>query len=291
MLAYSRAAMLVRTWNVNRGNASPPDARNHLHEMVTLMSQGGPDLIMLQDVPAWGLEAVGAWAGMKALAVRAERPRVGVVAAPAGLAKLLSAPHSGRLQAAFGGRGNVILIPRDAKVRNVKTLTLNTNIFCEEKGPELGLNPKQVRRWQRDRRICHLVQYELPSRQRVLAATLHATSHVADLRLADAELQRALHFVERRAEVEEIVIVAGDFNIARAESQTIKELEGRPSETRWDVKGAHVDHVLVRNGYAATARVWTREERTHAGRVLSNHYPIEIEVPLPVRAVPAAASA
>ena len=49
--------------------------------------------------------------------------------------------------------------------------------------------------------------------------------------------------------------------------------------------------MLVRNGYAATARVWTREERTHAGRVLSNHYPIEIEVPLPVRAVPAAASA
>lgn len=281
--------MLVRTWNVNRGNANPPDAHNHLREMVELIGQGAPELIMLQDVPAWGLEAVGAWAGMRAIPARSERPSIGFVAVPAGLAKLLSAPHSGRLQAAFGGRGNVILIPREAKVRNVKTLTLNTNIFCEEKGPELGLDAKQVRRWQRDRRVCHLVQYELPNRQRVLAATLHATSHLPDLRLADAELQRALHFVDRRAEVEEVVIVAGDFNIGRAESRTIKELEGRPVETRWDVKGAHVDHVLVRNGSAATARVWTREERTRDGRVLSNHYPIEIEVPLPVRAAPAPA--
>jgi endonuclease/exonuclease/phosphatase family metal-dependent hydrolase len=246
---------------------------------------------MLQDVPAWGLEAAGAWAGMRAIAARAERPSVGFFPAPAGVAKRLSGLHSGRLQAAVGGRGNVILIPRDAKVRNVKTLTLNTNIFCEEKGPELGMSPKEVRRWERDRRVCHLVQYELPNRQRVLAATLHLTSHLADLRLADAELQRALHFVDRRAEVEEIVIVAGDFNIGREQSRTIRELEGRPVETRWDVKGAHVDHVLVRNGSAATARVWTREERTRNGRVLSNHYPIEIELPVAVRAVPAPAPA
>ena len=40
-----------------------------------------------------------------------------------------------------------------------------------------------------------------------------------------------------------------------------------------------IDQVLVR-GARATGRVWTDEERAHAGRLLSDHAPVEAEVAL-----------
>jgi len=80
--------------------------------------------------------------------------------------------------------------------------------------------------------------------------------------------------------VEEIVIVAGDFNLARAQSAAIAELESLPPESRWDDRGAHVDQVLLRGASAASARVWTNAERTLRGRLLSDHYPIEIVIDL-----------
>jgi endonuclease/exonuclease/phosphatase family metal-dependent hydrolase len=272
--------VLIRTWNLNRGNAVPPDRRSHLRAMVELITSGNPDVVCLQDVPAWGLGSIGQWTALQAVPSRARRPHLGVFPIPTSLGRLLSAPDNGRLSARFAGRGNAILVPAEATIRSAKTITLNTNIFCEERGPELGLSEKEVRRWEKERRICHLVQYELPNRRRFLVATLHATNYLADVRLADAELRRALHFIDRRAEVEETVIVAGDFNLGRAQSETIKELEGLPPETRWDDRGAHVDHVLVRGGSLSAARVWSKEERTREGRLLSNHYPIEVELPI-----------
>ena len=53
--------MLIRTWNLNRGNAVPPDRRSHLREMVELITSGDPDVVCLQDVPAWGLGSIGRW--------------------------------------------------------------------------------------------------------------------------------------------------------------------------------------------------------------------------------------
>jgi len=272
--------MLIRTWNLNRGHAHPAGVGNHVREMVSLITTGGPDVVCLQDVPAWALDAIGDWAQMQAVSVRARGARVGPLPAPARVGRLLSAAHSGLLSAAFAGRGNVILIPAEANLRATSTITLNTNVFCEERGAQLGLSPKEVRRWERERRICHLVHYELPNRRRFLVATLHATSNPSDIRLAEAELRRATHFVDRHAEVEEIVIVAGDFNLARAQSAAIAELESLPPESRWDDRGAHVDHVLLRGASAASARVWTNAERTLRGRLLSDHYPIEIVIDL-----------
>jgi endonuclease/exonuclease/phosphatase family metal-dependent hydrolase len=268
----------VRTWNLNLGSSLPPTARSLLRPMVELITAGEPGAVCLQEVPAWALGSLGDWAGMQEVPARATRPHAGPLPAPAAVGKLLSTPHSGRLSGAFTGAGNSILIPAAAHIRDVKTVTLNTNVFCEERGAALGLSRKQMRVWERPRRICHLVHYELPNRRRYLVATLQATSYPSDTRLADAELRRAVGFVDRHAEVEETVIVAGDFNIKRAQSQTIADLESAPPEFRWTDSGARIDDVLLRRAVANSARRWSDEERTRAGRLLSDHAPVEVEL-------------
>lgn len=275
--------MLVRTWNLFHGNTMPPRRNAYLREMVELITADRPDVVCLQEIPAWALGRVGGWARMRAVSVRARGAKLGPLPIPVTLGRALTAIHHGRLRSAFAGQGNAVLVPADATIRAVKTITLNTNVFCEERGGRLGLSPKQMRRWEKERRVCQVVQYELPSRHRVLVANLHATSYPQDPRLADAELRRATSFVERTAETEETVIVAGDFNITREQSETIKELMSAPTESRWTDSGPHIDHVLLRRAVAASVRVWPDAEREHRGRILSDHPPVEVEVALPER--------
>ena len=270
--------MIARTWNLCNGNTSPPGRKAYLREMVSLITADKPDVVCLQEVPAWALKHVGAWSGMQAVSARAKRPKLGPFPIPASLGRALTAPNHGAIRSAFAGQGNAILFPNDARVRNEKTITLNTNVFCEERGAKLGMAPKQMVRWEKERRVCHLVQYELPDRRRFLVANLHATSAPNDPRLADAELRRALNFIERGAELEEVLVVAGDFNITREQSTAIQELMARPPETRWTDSGPHVDHVLLRGAIATAVRLWPDAEREHKGRLLSDHAPVEVEL-------------
>ena len=73
--------------------------------------------------------------------------------------------------------------------------------------------------------------YELPNRLRFLVANLHA-SHIPDLRLADAELRRAVNFVIRGSELEETLIVGGDFNIKPDVSHDRPGAGQRPASSR-----------------------------------------------------------
>jgi len=261
--------VIVRTWNLSRGT-SAKGRKSYLREMVELVTADKPTLVCLQEVPARALEQVGGWASMQGLADREQRG-------------LLS------------GIGSVVLAPREASVLTHKAITLNTNVFCEERGAALGLSKRSMRRWETERRICHLVQYELPNRRRFLVATLQATADRSDIRLADAELRRATNFIDRRAEVEETVIVAGDFNVSRAQSATIHDLESAAPEFRWTDTGARVENVLLRGAAASSARVWGDEERRSGKLLLSDHAPIEVLLPIavapPASPVPAEPSA
>ena len=110
---------------------------------------------------------------------------------------------------------------------------------------KLGLSLKDARWWERERRVCHVAKVEFPNRQRVLVANLHATSLRSDRRLAEAELARAVKFIDRQAETEETVIVAGDFNIELAVSPILQDLTSRADE-RYSPAGPGVNHILVR---------------------------------------------
>jgi endonuclease/exonuclease/phosphatase family metal-dependent hydrolase len=235
--------------------------------MIELITADRPPIVCLQEVPAWALRLVGTWAGMQPVAMRTRR------AWPLG--RRLTALNAGLFRSAFDGQGNVILVPPDAAVRETKGITLNTNPFVEEEGRKLGLDTKHVRGWEKERRVCNLAQIELPDRRRVLVANLHATGD-ADRRLADAELTRAMRFVNRAFEVGETAIVAGDFNLRSEDSQTIKSLLEAPPEDRWSSVGAEIDHVLVRDGTITASRVWSDDDRTYDGKLLSDHAPVEV---------------
>jgi len=271
--------VIVRTWNLFHGNTFPRGRKGYLREMVELITADRPDIVCLQEVPVWALPRIGAWAKMQSVWVRARRSKLGPLPIPGSMGRALTSPHHGLARSGFGGQGNVILCPTEAKVREDKSITLNTNPFCEERGRMFGLTPKQMVAWEKERRVLHLVQYELPSRLRFLVANLHA-SHLRDTRLADAELRRGINFVIRCSELEETIIVGGDFNVAPEASTTVQELVTAPIESRWRAAGTGIDQFLMRRAIATSLRVWTAEQRTLNGRVLSDHAPVEIDVEL-----------
>jgi endonuclease/exonuclease/phosphatase family metal-dependent hydrolase len=263
--------MVIRAWNLFHGNTFPPGRKAYVREMVELITADRPGIVCLQEVPVWALERTGEWADMRAVAARTRRSKLGP------LGRRLTAVNAGKTRSAFGGQGNVILLPKAAKLREEKQITLNTNVFCEEQATRLGLTPKEARRWESERRVCHIAKIELPNRKRMLIANLHATSRPSDLRLADAEIRRAASFVDRQSEVEETVILAGDFNVALTQSETLTELTTRLDE-RYSRAGPGVDHILVRGTAPTGVRVWSDEERTYDGKLLSDHAPLELEI-------------
>jgi endonuclease/exonuclease/phosphatase family metal-dependent hydrolase len=281
--------MIVRAWNLFHGNTSPPGRRHYLREMIELVTADRPGIVCLQEVPAWAIDKVGEWADMQYDGVRTRRAKVAKVPVPGLLGRRVTGMHAGLFRSAAAGQGNVILVPKDAKIRERKQITLNTNPFCEDEAEKLGLDAKMARRWQRERRVCHLVKIELKNRRRILVANLHA-SHFPDRRLADAELRRGAKFVDRASELEEIIVFAGDFNVTLEDSETLRELTTRDYDA-YSATGPAIDHVLVREGRASDMRVWTDEERTYDGKLLSDHAPVEIQLLGKARPKPPAAAA
>jgi len=278
-VAYSRSALIVRTWNLFHGNTVPRGRKAYLREMVELITRDRPDVVLLQEIPWWALPRLGGWAGMQCVWARAKRPKLGPLPIPAAVGRALTAPHHGLARSGFAGQGNAILFPAAATLREHKTVTLNTNVFTEERGKLFGLTPKQMVAWEKERRVCHVARYELPDRTRYLIANLHA-SHIPDPRLADAEARKAVNFVDRASELEESIIVGGDFNVPAAQSSTVLDLINAPRESRWNQAGALIDWFLLRRAAARSVRVWTDEERMLNGKLLSDHAPVELDVEL-----------
>jgi len=260
----------VRSWNLFHGNTSPPGRKAYLREMVELVTADRPAIVCLQEVPAWALDIVGEWAEMTAIGDRTRRGRL--------FGRFVTSLNAGFFRSSFNGQGNVILVPRDWTIRVRKSITLNTNPFVEEEGRKLGLDPKVVRAWERERRVCQVAKVERADRRRLLVANVHASSYPGDTRLADAELRRATNFTDRQSEIEEVVVFAGDFNVTLAQSRTVAALLEAPPESRWSEAGPHIDHVLVRGAATSKVRVWSDDERRYDGKLLSDHSPVEVDV-------------
>jgi endonuclease/exonuclease/phosphatase family metal-dependent hydrolase len=105
---------------------------------------------------------------------------------------------------------------------------------------------------------------------------MHCTSYPADERLADAELLRAAWFAVSTAAPEDVVVLAGDFNVRAAGSRTLRDLAG--TEWGFSEPGPGIDHILVRGATAGGLRRWPDEQRKLGERLLSDHAPVELEI-------------
>src|SRR4029079_3278033 len=70
-------SVLIRSWNLFHGHASPPRNTTYLEEMVRLASGDRPGILLLQEIPAWALGRRAGWSGMRAIGDIAQHPMLG----------------------------------------------------------------------------------------------------------------------------------------------------------------------------------------------------------------------
>ena len=261
--------MIVRSWNLFHGNSVPPQREGFLDEMLRLAAVDDPDVLCVQEVPAWAL-------GRFTAGDVAARPTVGPVPITAELGRRLTEPNHGMLRSAFSGQGNAIQVSSRLRVLAHETLTLNPRRFraTQARALELGLVARLA--WAKERRIVQALRVEEPGGRTLLVANLHCTSYPADERLADAELLRAAWFAVSTAAVEDVVVLAGDFNVRAARSRTLQDLTG--PEWGFSEPGPGIDHILVRGATSNPLRRWPDEQRKDGERLLSDHAPVEVEL-------------
>jgi endonuclease/exonuclease/phosphatase family metal-dependent hydrolase len=268
--------VLIRTWNLFHGNSKPPQRGDFLEEMLALAVTGDPDVVCLQELPAWALPHLDDWTGYTAVTAIAARPTLGPFPSTPELGRAITSLNHGLLRSAFAGQGNAILLSPRLRARDEHVCTLNPWSFRRRQARWLGLGPLARIAWAKERRVCIAVRVEMEART-IVVANLHATSYPPDERLADAELLRAFVFVDGIAEPDEPIVVAGDFNVVYERSRTLHDVAA--ADWGFSKPGTGIDHVLVRGAdTAAGPRRWPLERRERHGVLLSDHAPVDLEL-------------
>jgi endonuclease/exonuclease/phosphatase family metal-dependent hydrolase len=266
--------VVVRTWNLFHGNTKPPGRRAHLERMVRLVSADRPDVVCLQEVPAWALPRLSRWSSMTAIGDVAARPTLGPLPSTAGVGRVITSLNHGLLRSAFSGQANAILLAPSIRLLLHRSLTLNSRAFRRAQARWLRLSPMTRLAWAKERRVCQAVGVLLSDGRRALVANLHATAYRPDQRLADAEILRAAVFADALAEPEGICVLAGDLNVPAERSWTLTDLAG--PDWGFSSPGPGIDHILVRGAQAGRAERWRPERRRLGDRLLSDHAPVEL---------------
>ena len=257
-------SLLVRTWNVFHGNASPPERHGYLEQMVRLASEDRPDVLCLQELPVWSLKRLADWSGMQVFGAIAARPLLRSVA----LGRLTTALHQGLFRSALTGQANAILLQPELRAVGEDSIVLNPLAFRRRISRELHLSRRMRAKWANERRVCQAVRTE-----GLTVANLHATGLPGWL-VADSELLRAAVFADSVAEPGDVLVLAGDFNIIRERSATLPQL----AEWGYSKPISWIDQVLVRGGATGYAQRWPDERRCVDGRLLSDHAPVEVMI-------------
>jgi endonuclease/exonuclease/phosphatase family metal-dependent hydrolase len=268
--------LLVRTWNLFHGNAKPPERHAFLEEMVRLAAADRPDVLCLQEVPAWALDRLSGWSGMSAVGAVAARPTLGPLPSTAEIGRVVTSLNHGLLRSAFAGQANAVLVGGGLRIRDEHCIVLNPWRFRRAQARWLGLDLVARLGWAKERRVCQAVRVAAEDGSTLVVGNLHATSYDADQRLPDAELLRAAWFVDAVATPGEPVVLAGDFNVTAVRSRTLADLAG--PEWGFSAAGPGIDHVLVRGAEAGPEEAWPPERRRIDGRLLSDHAPVEVRL-------------
>jgi endonuclease/exonuclease/phosphatase family metal-dependent hydrolase len=238
--------MLIRSWNVFHGNTSPPTRHSYLEEMVRLASSDAPDVLGLQEVPVWAVRRLAGWSDMRVLADIARGPRI---VQP--LDRLVTGLNTGLVRSLLTGQANAILLRPELDV-------LERSVFVLNERGVLGTGAGEPR-------ICQVVRLRRPTGETFVLAHLHA-SHARGG--AQAQVENAVEHVLELAELDEPVVFAGDFNV----TPDLRHLG-------FGGEASGIDHILVRGGEPGPLRVWPDERRRLNGMLLSDHSPVERDLP------------
>ena len=274
--AVQYGSVLVRTWNLFHGNTKPPQRRAFLEEMVRLAVADEPDIVCLQEVPAWALPELDDWSGYASSGDVAARPVLGPFPSTAEIGRVLTEVNHGLFRSAFSGQANAILVSPRLRVLEHRAVVLNPRGFRAIQAERLRLNWIARLAWGKERRVCQVLRVREGAERTVLVANLHATSYPPDERVADAELLRAATYVDGLAAPDEAVVMAGDFNVTFERSRTLLDLT-RP-EWGFSQPGTGIDHVLVRNLSLNGLHRWPLERRRRGDFLLSDHAPVDARI-------------
>jgi endonuclease/exonuclease/phosphatase family metal-dependent hydrolase len=243
--------------------------------MVRLAAADRPAVLCLQEVPVWALPLLDEWSGLVAVGQVAQRPLLGPFPSTAELGRVITELDHGLLRSGFTGQANAILLAPDLRVVDARHVALNSFRYRRVQAKRLRLSLVERLAWGKERKVCHAVRVDSGGRSLVVANVHITGSH--DKRIPDAELLRAAAFVDGMALPGEPVLFCGDLNLSLANSRRLPAL----LTDEWGFTGATptgIDHVLSR-GWTGSAPVrWPEERRAHAGRLLSDHAPVEREV-------------
>ncbi len=268
--------MLIRTWNMFHGNTKPPQRNAFLREAVELALLDEPDVVCLQELPAWALPRLASWTAYAVAPALAEPPSLGPLPSTAEIGRALTSLNAGLLRSAFSGQGNAILVSPRLRLLEEHVCVLNPRRFRRAQAEWLSLGPLARLAWTKERRVCQAVRLSDGTRS-LLVANLHATSYPPDERLADAELLRAFVYVDGLAHPDEPVAVAGDFNVTFERSRTLLDVSS--DEWGFSRPGPGIDHVLVRGLEITSGPTrWEPERRKRHGALLSDHAPVDLVV-------------
>ena len=254
--------MLVRSWNLFHGNTSPPSSSVYLEEMVRLACADRPDVLVLQEVPAWALDELARWSGMTAVGDVSQRPRLGPMPITAGLGRRLTDLSPGLLRSAFSGQGNAILLGDGRRVVLHEVVPLNPTPFRRQQAHRLGLDLVTRLAWGRNdasARSC-----ACPTASSSPTCTPRGRSETPD---PAAELRRAVPLID----------AVGD----SAPGDGVLHVRHVRFDSAFDVLagvGRVRDHIAVRGAEPSAIEVWPDERRLRNGMLLSDHPPIELEL-------------
>ncbi len=242
--------------------------------MVRLAVADRPDVVCLQEVPAWALTKLAGWSGYAAIGGPAARPLLGPLPSTAELGRVLTSINHGLLRSAFSGQANAILVAPHRRVVDQRLLELNPRSFRRRQAAWLELGVPARLAWGKERRTCQVVRLADSERTLVLA-NLHATSYPPDERLADAELLRAAVYADGIALSDEPLVLCGDFNVTFDRSRTLLDLIS--PDWGFSHPAGGLDHILVRGlDLVRGPDSWPRGRRQRNGTLLSDHTPVDV---------------
>jgi endonuclease/exonuclease/phosphatase family metal-dependent hydrolase len=268
-------SVLVRSWNLFHGNTKPPGRVAHLEQMVRLAVEDDPDLVLLQEVPAWALRRLEEWSGRTVVGDVAAPPTLGPIPSTYWIGHALTALNPGLLRSAFSGQGNAILLAPLLQVEAHERLVLNPTGFRRREARRLDLGVLARLAWAGERRVVQAARVGLADGRNALVANLHATSYPPDHRLPEAELRRALEWVDSLARPGDVIILGGDLNQSVRTSVLLGELAGEA----YTAPGHGIDHILVRGAeLEQPLSSWPDARRRLEGKLLSDHAPVELTI-------------